>query len=350
MRIQNEVGELSVLLNNSKSIVITSHHNPDGDALGSMLGLYHLLQTMGIRAEMVLPNDFPKFLKWLPSSSRIVKHFYSPDKVKKLLAGADLILCLDYNGFARLEAMGPLVEASTARKVLIDHHPNPESPFDILFSNAEVSSTAELVFEIAELLLGIDRISQSAAVCLFVGIMTDTGSFSYACSRPRTFEVVSHLVALGANVEEAQAKVYNNFSESRMKLMGYAVSQKMRVFPDYHSAFISLTRTELNTHNHAIGDTEGLVNMPLAIRGVIFSSLLIENDGYIKVSLRSRGSFPVNRVCREYFNGGGHTNAAGGKAYMTMEEAERLMEEIYRTVSEELKAYSTGTTPSLPVG
>jgi bifunctional oligoribonuclease and PAP phosphatase NrnA len=331
-----EIGEVKDLLSRSSQVVITSHHNPDGDAVGSMLGLYHTLKTMGIEASMVLPNDFPRFLSWLPSSKRITKYSYSPDKVTRIIANADLIFSLDYNGLGRLEAMASLVEASKAMRVLIDHHPNPESPFNVMISNTQASSTAELVFEVACGLTGLESINEYAAQSMFVGIMTDTGSFSYACSNPHTFEVTAKLIAQGANVERAQDKIYNNFSEGRMKLTGYALSQKMQVFPNHCAAYISLTRKELNDFNHSVGDTEGLVNLPLSIKGIKFSALLTENEGYVKVSLRSRGNFPANMVCKEHFMGGGHMNAAGGKVFGTMEQAEKLFEEVIEGYSKEL--------------
>jgi phosphoesterase RecJ-like protein len=223
-----------------------------------------------------------------------------------------------------------------AKKVLVDHHPHPEDTFDLQFSTINVSSTAELVYEMGCALVGEKNILLEAAVNIFVGIMTDTGSFSYAISSPRTFQIVGELVGKGVNLEEAQQRVYNTFSEGRMRLMGYSLAEKMKVFPQHKAAYISLSREELKKFNYSIGDTEGLVNYPLSIKGIVFSALFIENTSFIKVSLRSRGSFSVNRFCSEHFNGGGHTNAAGGKSFTTLTETERKFEELLNKYINEL--------------
>ncbi len=323
-----EVKKIKSLLDKICSIVITSHHNPDGDAIGSMLGLYHILKEYGIESSMVSPNAFPDFLKWLPDSKKIVNFYYHKKKAKDLINNAQILFALDYNSPDRLEEMGTIFKKASGKKVLIDHHPNPENSYDISISNVKVSSTAELIFEFALELGGTNLINYNAAVNIFTGIMTDTGSFSYACSCPRTFEIVAQLIQKGVKLEEAQQKVYNNFSADRMRLLGYSLASKMKVFPEFRSAFISLTRAELVSFNHKIGDTEGLVNYPLSIQGIVFSALFVENTNFIKVSLRSKGMFPVNKVCEEFFNGGGHINAAGGKSFLTLEETEKQFEKV----------------------
>ena len=311
-----------LLTDNSKQIVITSHHNPDGDAIGSMLGLYHVLKCMGYDATMISPNGFPDFLSWIEGSSLIHNFSRSKKKLSKIIQEAGIVFSLDYNGFARLEEMGEVVAQCSAKKIMIDHHPNPEKTFDVSISNVNVSSTAELVYEVSCLLCGSKTINIDSATSIYVGIMTDTGSFSYGCSRPRTFEIVAQLIAKGVDIESAQQRVYNNFSEGRMRLLGFALSSKMKVFPEFRSAYISLTRNELNQFSYAIGDTEGLVNYPLSIKGIVFSAMFVENEGFVKVSLRSRGTFPANLVSQKHYQGGGHKNAAGGKSFHSIAETE----------------------------
>lgn len=318
-----ELQQIKELLRTKSRVVITSHHNPDGDAIGSVLGLYFILKEFGVEASMVLPNDIPEFLAWLPGAKDVVHHSKDKNKAIHLLQDAEIIFALDYNGPSRLEALSTFFKESAAIKILIDHHPNPEEGFTYYYSEVKASSTAELIFEFANLLESDKLITLNAAINIFAGIMTDTGSFSYGCSNPRTFEIVSKLISKGVVVEDVQQNVYNNFSEGRMRLLGHSLASKMKVFPEYCSAFISLSREELKRFKYSIGDTEGLVNYPLSIKGIVFSALFVENSNHIKVSLRSKGRFPVNKVSEMYFNGGGHLNAAGGKSFKTMDETEK---------------------------
>jgi bifunctional oligoribonuclease and PAP phosphatase NrnA len=335
--INSDIQIIKELISPNKKIVITSHHNPDGDAIGSMLGLYNAFLAMGIKADLVIPNDIPDFLSWMPGSENLVKFSKNKDSAASLLCNADVIFALDYNGASRLEAMANDFTSAKGVKVLIDHHPNPEKGFSHYISDTSVSSTAELVFEFIEKFCGVDFITIDSAICLFTGIMTDTGSFSYACSSPRTFEISAKLITKGVKVENIQEKVYNNFSDDRMRLLGYSISSKMKVYPEYRSAFISLTSDELKRYNYKIGDTEGLVNYPLSIKGIVFSALLVENTNHVKISLRSRGSFPVNKISEQYFNGGGHLNAAGGKSFVSLTETEKIFGEIYKNHQTQLK-------------
>ncbi|HOP02914.1 MAG TPA: bifunctional oligoribonuclease/PAP phosphatase NrnA [Tenuifilaceae bacterium] len=326
----------SILANNSGQIVITSHHNPDGDAIGSMLGLFHVLKCMGYEATMISPNGFPDFLAWIEGSTLIQNFSRSKKKLSRTIQDAGIIFSLDYNGFARLEDMEEAVAQSSAKKIMIDHHPNPENTFDVIVSDVNVSSTAELVYEVFSLICESEIISIHAATSIYVGIMTDTGSFSYGCSRPRTFEIAAQLIAKGVDIEKAQQQVYNNFSESRMRLLGFSLSSKMKVFPELRSAYISLTRNELKQFNYAIGDTEGLVNYPLSIKNIVFSVLFVENEGFVKVSLRSRGNFPVNQISQKHYQGGGHKNAAGGKSFSSLQETEKNFLKVLEEYKNEL--------------
>ncbi len=335
---QNLLQELKSSILGSKNIIITTHHNPDGDAIGSVLGLYHALWEMGIGSTMVTPNGFPDFLTWLPESDKVIHFSKEKKRAQALLEQADLLFCLDFNGFGRVEDMSQTLEKSPAKKVLIDHHPDPESPFQLIISYTEVSSTAELVYEVVEQLFGPKAINTDSAVCLFTGIMTDTGSFSYACSRERTFQIAGKLIEKGVRVEQVQGLVYNNFSENRMRLLGFSLAERMKVIPEHKTAYIWLTRADLNQFKHQVGDTEGFVNYPLSIKGIVFSVLFTENDGFVKVSLRSRGDFAVNRFSQLYYQGGGHKNAAGGKSFKSMGETIEEFEELLAKHSQELNA------------
>jgi bifunctional oligoribonuclease and PAP phosphatase NrnA len=328
-----KVEEFKSILNSAKSIVLTTHHNPDGDAVGSVLGLYHALKAYGYPVLAVTPNGFPDFLSWMPGSSEVIKYSEQKSVAVNSILNADAIICLDFNGFKRTEEMGDVLMQSKGKKVLVDHHPVPENQFDLQFSYTEVSSTCELVYEILSNTFGNDICITDSAICLFVGIMTDTGSFSYACSRGRTFQIAGELISKGVDVERVQGLVYNNFSTDRMRLLGYSLNEKMKVFLEHKSAYISLTKEDLKKFKHTMGDTEGFVNLPLSIKGVIFSVLFVEHDSFVKVSLRSRGSFPANMISQKHFNGGGHTNAAGGKAFMSLSETEKYFENILKQYS-----------------
>lgn len=335
-RFSDKVQDFRQLLECSRNVVLTTHHNPDGDALGSLLGMYYILKELGVKSEVLVPNAFPDFLAWLPGADAIIVHSKQKELAESKLTDADLVVSLDYNGSRRLEAMALPFEKSKAKMVLVDHHPDPESPFDLEFSYTQVSSTAELVYELGTMLLGETKISYNAAVNIFVGIMTDTGSFSYAIPSPRTFEISGKLIGLGVNVEAVQGLVYNTFSEGRMRLLGFALSEKMRVFPQHRAAYISLSKEELKRFGFSIGDTEGLVNYPLSIKGIVFSALFTENTSFVKVSLRSRGEFAVNEFCAKHFNGGGHRNAAGGKSFVSLGETEGVFERLLEEYSNQL--------------
>ncbi|MDY0197369.1 MAG: bifunctional oligoribonuclease/PAP phosphatase NrnA [Tenuifilaceae bacterium] len=334
----SEIQRIKQILVPTQNIIITSHHNPDGDAIGSVLGLYYILKELGLEAEMILPNDVPDFLAWLPGANGIIKYSKQKEEAKRLLANADIIFSLDYNGSSRLEKLSDDFARAKGIKILIDHHPFPSDEFNYTLSDTNVSSTAELVFEFAIALKGQQLITPDAAMCIYTGIMTDTGSFSYGCSNPRTFEIVAQLVKMGIDIETAQQNVYNTFSEGRMKLLGYALANKMKVYPKHRAAYISLTKKELKQFGYRIGDTEGLVNYPLSIKNIVFSALFIENTNHVKVSLRSRGNFPANLISEKVFNGGGHKNAAGGKSFTTLAETEEIFIKIIEEYSDQLNA------------
>ncbi len=329
--------ELSNLLSTTSKIVVTSHYNPDGDAVGSAMAMYHMLSQSGQQVNVVFPNDFPDFLKWIPVSSKVLNYGTDTQKGEDLLQSAEIIFCLDYNAPHRVESMEKALVTSPAIKVLIDHHPNPDTnAFEYLYSKVTASSTAELVFLFAEA-VGLKKfINTDAAKGLYAGIISDTGSFSFSCNSPATYRIIAELLELGVDAEQLHRLIYNNFSESRIRLLGSTLSEKMVVLPEFHTAFIPLTKTDLENFNYKIGDTEGIVNYPLSIKQVNLSIMMTERKGLIRVSFRSKGDFPANQIASEYFKGGGHKNAAGANSLLSMEETINKIMQILPIFQEQL--------------
>jgi len=297
-------------------VAILSHVNPDGDAVGSALALWNYLVKNGVEAKVLLPNAAPKFLQWLPGYSEVLLFTGNPDLVEAYLKKAGIIFYLDFNDPNRLSRMQESVEANrNAVRILVDHHPNPLLDTRITISEVRVSSTAELIFYLVKELNGEIFKDGEFAECIYTGIMTDTGCFSFNSSLPSTWEAVASLLKTGLEKDRIFNLVYNNFSVERMRLLGYSLDQKMKVIPEYNTAYMSLTREEMKKYKFSIGDSEGFVNYPLSIKGVVFSVLFIEKKDHVKMSFRSKGGFAVNDMAARYFNGGGHKNAAGGESY-----------------------------------
>jgi bifunctional oligoribonuclease and PAP phosphatase NrnA len=328
---------LTEIISNAASIVITSHHNPDGDAIGSGLALYHFLIRSGKKPKMILPNAFPENLAWLEGSNRIMIFEKQATKAAKAIESADLIFCLDYNAFNRTNFFEKNLKESRAYKVMIDHHPQPSDEFDHLISRIEVSSTAELVYEVIEAMGHKSLIDKTIAECLFVGIMTDTGSFSFSCNYPSTFRIVADLIETGLNAEQVHQLIYDTFSEQRLRLLGYCLSEKLVVLKDYSTAYISLARHELDQYNFRPGDTEGIVNYALSIKNIVFAVLFTEKEDAVRISFRSKGDFSVNDFARTHFDGGGHKNAAGADSYKSLDETITQFVEILQNYKEELR-------------
>ncbi|TCN66790.1 DHH family phosphoesterase [Acetobacteroides hydrogenigenes] len=323
----SKLESLKKLLNDAECISIVTHPNPDGDAVGSSVGMCQILKNLGKEVYAIVPNSFPDFLAWMEEADKFLNFEKNPQEVINALGKSNLIICLDFNSLSRLNGMGEVVKEALAPKVLIDHHLYPEDDFILQFSELWVSSTCELVYHIAKGLDLLPMLSIGAAEALYAGIMTDTGSFSYSSSNPATFHVVADLLEMNIDKDKVHQVVYNTFSEERMRLMGYCLNEKMVVFREHKTAFIALTIKELNRFKHRSGDTEGLVNLPLSIKDVNFSVLFTEQtDGYVKLSLRSKGDFSVNEFSRKYFYGGGHKNAAGGRIQMKLPEVIKYFE------------------------
>lgn len=326
---ENAVHRFSRYLEKGEKFVLTAHLSPDGDAIGSALGMAHYLLEQGKeRVQVIVPNDFPAFLKWMPGAEDVLIYNKYPDYAEQLIREADVIINLDFNEPKRIGDLAPLVEAASGRKVMIDHHLYPAPDFcRLVISHPELSSTCELVFRLLCAMKAYDDISRNAAECLYTGMMTDTGAFSYNSNRADIYVIIGELIKKGIDKDAIYRQVYQVYSESRMRLMGYTMNEKMKVYPAQQAALITLTSDELRRYHYKTGDTEGFVNMPLDIDGIVFSVFIREDPDYAKVSLRSVGSFPCNRFAMRYFNGGGHKNASGGEFYGTLEEAIRTFEQ-----------------------
>jgi phosphoesterase RecJ-like protein len=313
--------ELSKLFSTSENILLICHINPDGDAIGSQLALYHYLKAQGKNVGMMAPNYLQEFLKWMNGAELIHVFIKERKRCAKLISEADLIVMLDFNQPGRLGEAEGLVVASMARKVIIDHHLDPVNFAGLIISEPLKCSTSELVHDLLTELYGAGFINKSYAEAIYVGIITDTGNFEHGSYSSGTFRIVADLLEQGIDRNRILNLIYNNFSEDRIRLEGYALNKRMVVLAEQKTAYIFLTKDDLKEYNHVKGDTEGFVNLPLSIKGICFSALFIEKDGFIKLSFRSKGQFPSNEFAAQYFSGGGHMNASGGEYYGSLENA-----------------------------
>jgi phosphoesterase RecJ-like protein len=301
------------LLERAERPVLVAHRSPDGDAVGSTLGLWHACVSRGISAHVVLPDGFPDFYDWMPAVQGIVFHDAQADHAEALVRGADLVFCCDFNALNRVGGLEVALRQTEGPRVLLDHHLHPEDAFDLAFSDTSVCSTSELVYGLLEAWGWTDGLSRAAAECLYVGMVTDSGSFRFPAVTPSTHRIAARLLEAGVEQAAVHARVYDTNSLHRMRLLGFSLSEKLRVFPEFHAAYIALSRAELDRFEARSGDTEGLVNEALRIAGINLAAFFSEApDGRIKLSLRSRGAFSVREVAAEHFNGGGHFNASGG--------------------------------------
>ena len=324
----DSISKLKTYIGKGDKFVIVSHEMPDGDAIGSSLGLYHYLMSFDKKSiKVIVPNGFPEFLRWMPGAKDIIVYEQYPDFAAQLMSEADVMFCLDFNAVKRVGKMASAIVASDARKVMIDHHLEPEDFCKVVISHPEVSSASELVFRVICALGDVSMIEKDAAECFYTGMMTDTGSFSYNSNSSEIYVIVGELIKKGINKDDIYRRVNQVHSESRLRLMGYVLYEKMRVYTDKQAALFTLRQDELNRFKYKSGDTEGFVNLPLSIDGVSFSAFLREETNLIKISLRSVGDFPCNKFAAAYFNGGGHKNASGGEFYGTLDEAVKVFED-----------------------
>ena len=319
----SNVEKAGKLFDDAEKIVIVTHVSPDGDAIGSSLGLLHFLETQGKNVHVVVPNAFPDFLRWMPGAKDIVRYDRYTDFANQLIGEADLICCLDFNVLSRIDAVARPVEAAKCKKLLVDHHLYPGEFCDVIISHPQLSCTSELVCRLNCRLGYFEDITLEGAQCIYAGMMSDTGGFTYNSNDRQIYFIISELLSKGIDKDEIYRKVFNTYSEGRLRLMGFVLYEKMVVFPQFRSALICLSKAEQSKFHYVKGDTECFVNIPLQMKGICFSAFLREDTEkpMIKVSLRSVGAFPCNQVAAEFFNGGGHLNASGGEFYGTMDEA-----------------------------
>ncbi|HCA05631.1 bifunctional oligoribonuclease/PAP phosphatase NrnA [Chryseobacterium sp.] len=314
-----ELLDINTLLTPESKIVILTHYNPDGDAIGSSLGLKHYLRAKGIPAEVIVPNDFPKFLKWMPESKKVIIGEYKRKYAFDLISGADVIFCLDFNAPSRIGILGEWLTKARAKKILIDHHQQPEE-FDFVYSDTVIPATSQMIYHFIEAMGDEALVNQDMAECLYTGIMTDTGGFRFRSTSATTHRIIANLIEKGADPSIITSNTWDTNTVSRLHLLALVLG-RIEVVNDGKVAVLSLTRNELKEYGFQKGDTEGFVNYGLSIAGVKMAAFFMEDlyDDFIKISFRSKDDVDVNQFSRKYFNGGGHINAAGGKSLGSLE-------------------------------
>lgn len=315
-------------LRNAQSVVITNHKNPDGDAMGAALALMLFLKKWNLNVRVIVPNEYPEFLKWLPGNNEVLVFEGNTDEALELFERADVIFALDYNELNRTGELEEPITKSSATKVLIDHHQNPGNFADFSFSDVTSCATAQLIYEWIESLEELDLLDADIATCIYTGLVTDTGSFRYPSTTSKTHQIVAHLIEAGVKNGIVHRNLYDNNSAIMLKMRGHVLSKNLVVLPEFKTAFISITRKEQEHFETKPGDTEGLVNEALSIKGVIMAAFFKEDYKLIKISFRSLGHFPVNELASKHFNGGGHINAAGGSSKESLEETIKRFEQI----------------------
>lgn len=333
------------LTDSARRVVIVGHASPDGDAMGSALALALALQRDGRQVKVMMPNAFPDFLAWLPGAGEVLNAEYHKKTAHAVLAEADLLCCLDFNALYRTEWLTPQLERTTCPRLMIDHHLKPDFRGDLLVSDSGASSTCEIVFSLLWQLGEFQKASREVAECLYCGMMTDTGGFTYNSNRPILFQIIAELLAKGIDKDRIYRNVYHSYSFNRMRLQGYILYEKLVYFEEAHAALFTLTRDEMKSFQFKKGDAEGLVNLPLQIKGTRLCISLREDteQPLIRVSLRSVDDYKCNVLAERFFNGGGHANAAGGRLEMTMDEAVEVARQAIAAFGEEQKEQETGT-------
>lgn len=331
---EKEIEALQLELASPKKIAILPHRNPDGDAMGSTLGLYHFLKLLHHNVVVISPNDFPDFLAWLPASEQVLIFEKDLTTTQNKLQEVDLIFTLDFNALHRTgELMGSYLSTLNKTFVMIDHHQLPDGYAKYIYSDTSMSSTCEMVYHFIHQLNKSEFITKEVATCLYTGLVTDTGSFRFSSTTSTTHRVAADLIEKGINNAQIHNNLFDTSSYSRLQLLGKAL-QNMKLMSEFKTSYITLSQTELDSYNHQKGDTEGFVNYGLSIDGIDFTAIFIENkeEGIIKISFRSQGDFDVNQFARNYFNGGGHINAAGGKSTISLEETVTKFIEIVKEI------------------
>jgi len=316
------------LLQSPKKIFITTHHKPDGDAIGSMLALYHYLVKKGHEVTAASPGELPEFLMWIPGVSTMLNYEAEPDTVLDALKNCDLIFGVDFNDFSRTKHLEQALIEATQTKILIDHHLLPAAQWNYGVSIPEKSSTCEMIYDFINLNHDNKLIDINIAACIYTGVLTDTGSFRFPITTATVHELVADLKRKGLDHTTIHDEIYDSWSLNRMRFLGYVLVDKMEIFPKYKAGLISLTRKDMNLFGIKSGDTEGLVNYPLSIAGIRFATLITERTDEVKMSFRSKGDFDVSSFARQYFNGGGHFNASGGRSKSSFIDTVTLFKKI----------------------
>ena len=333
---------IAELIARPRRILVTTHANPDGDAIGSSLALASYLKKKDHSVDVLVPDPYPEFLAWMDSLEDILIFSTAEPRCVEAIEKADLIIAADYNNLGRLKKAAPHVRQSRAVKILIDHHLDPSAEFDHAISITGISSTSEIIYNFIEEMGDLHLLDKKIAECIYAGIITDTGSLSYACNYVKTYLIMAELFRLGIDGEYIHRLIYDTYSENRLRLLGHSISDRLVVLPEYHTAYITLSREDLQRFNYQIGDTEGVVNYALSIKDINLAALFIERDDIVKVSFRSKGAFAVNSFAADHFNGGGHRNAAGGDWTDTLENAvmkfrqklplyQQMLKEVYQS-------------------
>ncbi|MEI7981757.1 MAG: DHH family phosphoesterase [Bacteroidota bacterium] len=329
---------ISECLLKPSSVVIITHTNPDGDAIGSSLALSSYLLKKNHQVQVIVPDPFPDFLAWMWGHEKVMVFKSQETEASSAIRKADIIFAADFNNLSRLNNAGQVVKESKAIKILIDHHLNPSDEFDLKISIPETSSTSELVFDFIEESGDLDLIDQNLAACIYAGIITDTGSLSYSCNYVKTYRIIGELIRSGIDGEHIHRLIYDTYSENRLRLLGFSISSQLVVLPEYHTAYIVLSENDLHRFDYQIGDTEDVVNYALSIKNINLAALFMEREGMVKVSFRSKGHFSVDQFARDHFDGGGHSNASGANCSKSLSETVALFRELLPRYQAKLKS------------
>ncbi|WP_284651959.1 DHH family phosphoesterase [Flavobacterium terrisoli] len=331
---KEDIFAIQQLLATPKRIAIIPHRSPDGDAMGSTLALYHFLLKMNHQPIVISPNEFPNFLAWLPSSETVLVYENDKEKCSKIIQESEIVFTLDFNALHRTGEMEQVLSKVTAPMIMIDHHQKPDTFATYTYSDTVFGSTCEMIYNFISFLGKKDLIDTTIASCIYTGIATDSGSFRFPSTTGTTHRIVAELIDLGIDNSEIHNQLFDNNSYNRLQLLGRAL-QNMKVFPEYKTSYITLSQKELDEFHYEKGDTEGVVNYGLTIKGIHFAAIFIEHrdENIIKISFRSQGNFDVNQFARDHFNGGGHINAAGGKSYESMKETIKKFENLISKIT-----------------
>jgi len=329
--------ELKDLISTPKKVVITTHHKPDADALGSSLALWGYLKKKKHDVNVITPTDYPSFLNWMNGNDEVmVFNQGNEEKSKQLVREADIIFCLDFSALSRINELGEMIRNAKAKKVLIDHHLEPEDFADINFSDITAAATAVLIYK---LIVGMgDRglLDTCIGECIYAGIMTDTGSFRHPSTNREVHLIIAELINLAVDISKIHRLIYDNNTEIKLRFLGYSLLYKLKVIPEFFTAYISISADELNRFDSQTGDTEGLVNYALSVEKVMMAAVIIEREDAVKISFRSKGEFSVSEFARKHFEGGGHRNAAGGKCQLSLQETVKKFVDLLPQYKEEL--------------